>query len=183
MMLVGLLTTSYANALFNIPQLSSPSLNSLAMDDQTLAKTGLKENEDDVLPEQEKSTFKLSEEQLHEAKVWGLTESEEKRYVHLMQNKSAVYYKGLDLTPVDILGINARTESERNHFAELGAKQEALKVTKSIAWNNAFYRAYNELFKDVPVIDEAFDPKPYGPLAYEPISLKTGDALYWFIET
>ena len=98
-----------------------------------------------------------------------------------MQNRSGLYYEGLRQTPIDILGINARDEAERDHFAELASRQEAQKVSKNIAWNNAFYKAYNQLFKDVPVVGE-FDPSPYAPDNYKPVVLKPNDTLYWFIK-
>jgi integrating conjugative element protein (TIGR03759 family) len=98
-----------------------------------------------------------------------------------MQNRSQIYYKGLRLTPLDILGLNARDEAERNHFAEIAAKQEAQKVTKNIAWNNAFYKAYNKLFANVPVLGD-FDPSPYSPYAYKPLQLQQSDILYFFIK-
>ena len=156
--------------------------NALALTDKTLAKTGLSLNEDDITKEQDMNALKLTPMQLHEAKVWGLTLDEEKRYVFLMQNRSAVYYKGLRQTPVDVLGINAKSEAERIRFAELSAQQEAQKVSKNIAWNNAFYKAYNQLFASVPVVGE-FDATPYSPTAYKPIVLNQGDTLFLFIKT
>lgn len=156
--------------------------NALASTDKTLAKTGLSVNEDDITAEQDMNTLKLTPLQLHEARVWGLTEEEEKRYVFLMQNRSAVYYKGLRQTPVDVLGINAKSETERAHFAALSARHEAQKVSKNIAWNNAFYKAYNQLFANVPVVGE-FDASPYSPVAYKPIRLNEGDTLFLFIKT
>ncbi|HAU1484951.1 TPA: TIGR03759 family integrating conjugative element protein, partial [Legionella pneumophila] len=81
---------------------------------------------------------------------------------------------------VDILGLNAKDDVERAHFAELAALQEAQKVAQNIAWNNAFYKAYNQLFKDVPVVGD-FDPSPYSPYAHQPIQLKEGESLYFFI--
>ncbi|TIE20334.1 TIGR03759 family integrating conjugative element protein, partial [Legionella pneumophila] len=152
-----------------------------AIQDQTLVKIGLTANEDDLTPEQDIKKITLTEAQLHEAKVWGLTPDEEKRYVLLMQNKSKFYYEGLRQTPIDILGLNARNETERNHFAELSARQEAQKVSKNIAWNNAFHKAYNKLFANVPVIGD-FDPSPYSPYAHKPVQLSQGDTLYFFIK-
>lgn len=152
----------------------------LAFTDKTLANTGLSINEDDITKDQNIDALKLNEAQMHEARVWGLTEDEEKRYVLLMQNRSGVYYRGLRQTPIDVLGINARNEAERTHFAELAARQEAQKVSKNIAWNNAFYKAYNGLFKDVPVVGE-FDKTPFSPLSYKPVSLTPGDTLFFFI--
>ncbi|MDW9178620.1 TIGR03759 family integrating conjugative element protein [Legionella pneumophila] len=165
----------------NIPGINQQPLNHLAIEDHTLAKTGLTVNEDELTSEQDINKIKLTEAQIHEAKVWGLTTDEEKRYALLMQNKSKFYYEGLRQTPIDILGLNARNEQERAHFAELAAKQEAQKVSKNIAWNNAFYKAYNKLFANVPVVGE-FDPSPYSPYAHKPVQLSQGDTLYFFIK-
>ena len=166
---------------FSIPGIETQRFNALASTDKTLAQTGLSINEDDITPDQDTNKLSLTETQLHDASVWGLTDDEEKRYVQLMQNRSGLYYEGLRQTPIDILGINARDEAERDHFAELASHQEAQKVSKNIAWNNAFYKAYNQLFKDVPVVGE-FDPSPYAPDNYKPMALKPNDTLYWFIK-
>ncbi|MGQ3892045.1 TIGR03759 family integrating conjugative element protein [Legionella sp. CNM-4043-24] len=181
-LMLSLLATQSAFAELNIPGLGTQALNTLAVQDQTLARAGLEHNEDDVTADQDLNTLKLNEQQLHEAKVWELTPEEEKRYVLLMQNRSKIYYEGLRQTPLDILGLNARSESERNHFAELAARQEAQKVTKNIAWNNAFYKAYNKLFANVPVIGD-FDPSPFSPYQHKSVQLTPGDTLYFFITT
>lgn len=180
--LAGLITFSLSSASsgFVIPGISDTSVKISMPHDPDLAKTGLYFNEEDITSDQNIHALTLTESQLHEAKVWGLTEEEEKRYVLLMQNRSAIYYEGLRLTPIDILGINARDEAERNHFAELGALQEAQKVSKNIAWNNAFYKAYNQLFQRIPVIGD-FDPSPYSPYAHQPMQLVAGEVLYLFI--
>lgn len=169
-------------ASIDIPGLAAKGFNETAIEDKTLVRTGLKVNEDDIVADQNMETLKLTESQLHEAKVWGLSLDEEKRYVLLMQNRSGLYYKGLNLTPVDILGINARNDAERNHLAALGAFQEAQKISKNIAWNNAFYKAYKTLFQGVPVVGEAFDPTPYSPVNHKPIVLLPKDELYLFIK-
>lgn len=176
--LLSLLMASFAHANLAIPTLQEQALQSSILQDETLARTGVSTNEDDLTAEQ---NIQLNEQQLHEAKVWELTLDEEKRYVMLMQNRSGVYYKGLRLTPLDILGINARDEAERNHFATLAAQQEAQKVAKNIAWNNAFHKAYNDLFANVPVVGE-FDLAPYSPYAHQPVSLAPGERLYFFIK-
>ncbi|PJE14676.1 TIGR03759 family integrating conjugative element protein [Legionella sp.] len=178
---ITLFSTYAAHAELNIPGLDTQPLKALLAQDQTLARTGLTVNDDDLTSEQDLKKIQLDEKQLHEAKVWDLTVEEEKRYVFLMQNRSKIYYRGLRQTPLDILGINARNEAERNHFAELAAAQEAQKVSKNIAWNNAFYKAYNKLFANVPVVGD-FDPAPYSPYAQQPIQLAQDDVLYLFLK-
>lgn len=180
-LVLALMSSQIAFAELTIPGLNTPRFNTTAMQDETLAKTGLMQNDDDITADQSLNTMQLNVQQLHEAAVWQLTTDEEKRYVLLMQNRSDLYYRGLRQTPLDILGINARTEDERNHFAELAAKQEAQKVSKNIAWNNAFYKAYNKLFENVPVVGD-FDPKPYSPYAHKPVQLNQGETLYFFIK-
>jgi integrating conjugative element protein (TIGR03759 family) len=179
-LVIALMSTHVVHAELNIPGLSTQRLNTLMAQDQTLAKTGLTLNEEDVTSDQDIKNIKLTEQQIHEANVWNLTPEEEKRYVLLMQNRSGTYYRGLRQTPIDILGIHARNDTERNHFAALAAKQEAQKVSKNIAWNNAFYKAYNKLFENVPVVGD-FDPTPYSPYAHKPLHLNDGETLYFFI--
>lgn len=176
-----MLFTQGVSHAFHIPGIESQHISPLTQTDPTLAKTGLSINEDDITSDQNIYQIKLSDTQIHEAQVWGLTQDEEKRYVALMQNKSALYYDGLRQTPLDILGINARDEAERIHFAELSARAEAQKVAKNIAWDNAFRKAYNELFKNVPVVGD-FDASPFAPNNYQPITLNSNDQLYWFIK-
>ncbi|MBA2710131.1 MAG: TIGR03759 family integrating conjugative element protein [Tatlockia sp.] len=175
-----LLLSAQCAAHLTIPGLTTQGLGALALTDKTLARTGLLVNEDDLVATNKVAP--LTEKQLHEAKVWGLSEEEETRFTQLMQNRSGLYYKGLNLSPVDILGLNARNDSERNHLAELAATQEAQKAGKNIAWTNAFYKAYNELFKNVPVVGEDFDPALYAPAAYKPVILNANDNLYLFIK-
>lgn len=146
-----------------------------------LAKAGVFDSTDDLTDEQRLEHVELSVAELHEAKVWGLTAEEEKRYLKLMKNKSAVYYEGRNLSPIDILGLNAQSDAERAHYAELSAKYEALKVAQNIAWNNAFHEAYKKLFEGVPVVGD-FNPAPYSPHAYRPIKLLQGEMLYLFVD-
>lgn len=174
------ITITAETSALTIPGIVLPVVNPLTVSDNTLAQTGLSVNEDDVLSEQDADSLKLTEVQQHEARVWGLSEDEEKRYVHLMQNRSGVYFKGLHQTPLDILGINARSEAERNQWAVRASLQEAQKVSKVIAWNNAFHVAYNALYKDTPVVGK-FDATPYAPGNYKPVTLSAQDALYLFI--
>lgn len=171
---IGLLVNQLALAGLYIPALSPKVLES---SESALTKAGLAEFQDEVI---EEKTMQLNETENLQAKIWGLTEADEKRYLQLMRSRSGLYYENLRMTPVDILGINARSDDERAHFAELAAHHEAQKVAQNIAWNNAFYKAYNQLFKDVPVVGD-FDPTPYSPYAHQPIQLNAGEILYLFI--
>lgn len=174
-LIFGLIVSSATFANLSIPRIISPSIKTT---NNALANAGMTEFEDEVIDDND---FELSKAQQHEARVWQLTDAEEKRYLQLMQSRSGLYYQGLRMSPIDILGLNARDDAEREHLAELAAKQEAQKVAQNIAWNNAFYQAYNMLFKDVPVVGD-FDPSPYSPYAHQPIQLKSGERLYLFVK-
>ena len=176
-----LLIAANAYSQINIANLSLPHLNEKALQNDALSKAGLSQFEDDITESQRLTEINLSEKDKHEAEVWQLTEAEEKRYIQLMQNKGHIYYNGLHLTPVDILGLNARSDDERDHFAELAAKLEAQKVAKNIAWNNAFHAAYKRLFDGVAVVGD-FDPSPYSPYNQNPVTLQDGDNLYLFVQ-
>lgn len=177
--LIGLSLNSACFAELSLPGIEQANLEEQAFD-VTLAKTGLKENIDDITSEQDINKVNLTPEQQHEALVWGITKLDEKRYVLLMQNKSKTFYEGLRLTPIDILGLNARSEQERNRLASLSASIEAQKVSKNLAWNNAFHAAYLNEVKGVSVVGE-FDPSPYSPYAYKPVDIASGDTLHFFV--
>jgi len=139
--ILGILLSQQALAGLSIPGISNSQLHGT---ENALSKAGLTEFQDEVVEEKE---IELTAGQNHQAKVWNLTEAEEKRYLQLMQSRSGIYYQGLHMSPIDILGLNARNDAERAHFAELAAKQEAQKVAQNIAWNNAFYKRITSFLK------------------------------------
>lgn len=78
------------------------------------------------------------------AKEWGLTGEEWQRYEELKKGRRGVLSPGLD--PLTMLGIEARSDEERRHFAELTVKQEFQRVEAELAFqrevNNAWTRVY-----------------------------------------
>lgn len=148
--------------------------------DEGTASRGLRVNPDDITLAQAKADIPLNASQLHEAEVWGLTPEEEQRYVYLMQNKSGVFYQGRHLSPVWILGLNARTDSERTHYAELAAQQEEQYVVQNLAWETAFHQAYKDLTADLPVV-KPFDLSPYSPITHEAVKWQANDVVNYFV--
>lgn len=165
----------------SIPQIQDSTITRYSARDSALADAGVFDAKDDLTDEQQREQVELSPEAIHEAKVWELSLEEEKRYVQLMKNKSAIYYQGLRMTPLDILGLNAQSDAERERFAIRAAKHEALKVSQNLVWNNAFHEAYKKLFENIPVVGD-FDPAPFSPHAYRPLQLSQGEDLYLFIK-
>ncbi|ECI5564340.1 TIGR03759 family integrating conjugative element protein [Salmonella enterica subsp. enterica] len=78
------------------------------------------------------------------AQEWGLTAEEWLRYETLKKGRRGVLSPGLD--PLTMLGIEARSDEERRHFAELAVKQEFQRVEAELAFqrevNSAWMRVY-----------------------------------------
>ncbi|HDS8535067.1 integrating conjugative element protein, PFL_4693 family [Klebsiella variicola] len=78
------------------------------------------------------------------AQEWGLTAEEWQRYETLKKGRRGVLSPGLD--PLTMLGIEARSDEERRHFAELTVKQEFQRVETELAFqrevNSAWMRVY-----------------------------------------
>lgn len=153
-----------------------------AIVDQGTYTRGLPINPDDITADQQKAPMQLTKAEKHHAVVWRLTDKEEWRYQQLMQNRSQLYYQHLHLSPVWILGLNARTDSERAHFAQLAAKQEAAFVTKNLAWNAAFTQAMRDRTQGLPVI-KPFDMRPFSPMNYSPVDWQPHDTLSVYVST
>ncbi len=168
-----------ALAQVHIPTVQEHTWHASSMD--ALTQAGIHDAVDDLTDEQRREQINLSPDAFHEAKVWGISLEEEKRYLQLMKNKSAVYYQGLNMTPIDILGLNAQSDAEREHFATLAAKHEALRVAQNLAWNQTFHETYQKLFEGIPVVGD-FDPSPFSPHAYRPLQLSPGESLYLFVK-
>ncbi|CAJ5347192.1 integrating conjugative element protein, PFL_4693 family [Burkholderia pseudomallei] len=84
------------------------------------------------------------------AHAWGLDAAEWSRYQHLMQGPLGIYSPNID--PLTALGIEARSDAERQHYAELQVRAEALRVQKELSYQHAYDTAWKRLFSDqVPV--------------------------------
>lgn len=86
----------------------------------------------------EASTLKPLE-QKQQAAQWGLTEEEWSRYQTLMQGQRGILSPGLD--PLTALGVEARSDAERQRYAELQAQFEFERVTRELAYQRAYDEA------------------------------------------
>jgi hypothetical protein len=91
---------------------------------------------------------------------WGLNEEEWTRYQKLMQGLNGLWYP--KLTPLEVLGINAKTKEEQQHFAMLVAKEEHDKLARELAFDAAVHDAGLALYSNEPLI-KAFDLSPFNP--------------------
>src|SRR5258708_34993040 len=74
---------------------------------------------------------------------WGLQAEEWARYRHLMQGPTGIYSPNLD--PLTALGIEARSDQERRHYAEMQVQTEARRVEKTLAYQRAYDQAWKRL--------------------------------------
>lgn len=77
------------------------------------------------------------------AKEWGLRDDEFARYRALMEGPIGVYSPNLD--PLSVLGIEARSDEERQRYAELQVQVEARRVEKLLAYQRAYDEAWQRL--------------------------------------
>ncbi|HHA1945036.1 TIGR03759 family integrating conjugative element protein [Enterobacter hormaechei] len=86
------------------------------------------------------------------AQEWGLTTEEWQRYETLKKGRRGVLSPGLD--PLTMLGIEARSDEERRHFAELTVKQEFQRVEAELAFQREVNSAWTRVYPGVlPVQD------------------------------
>ncbi|MEW9897953.1 TIGR03759 family integrating conjugative element protein [Chitinivorax sp. PXF-14] len=78
------------------------------------------------------------------ARDWGLRPEEWARYRQLMQGPLGIYSPNLD--PLTVLGIEARSDEERNRYAELQVQAESRRVGKTLAYQRAYDAAWKRLF-------------------------------------
>lgn len=139
---------------------------------------------DDITPDQKTSAIKLNALQRHQSLVWGLSTQEEKRYVALMHNRSGFFYSDQNhkMTPVEVLGANARTNAEREKYAKLDAHQQFQHLAKYLAYVAAYQRA-SEAYKKslhLPVL-RPFNTAKFSPYHYKPVALEANDKLMLFV--
>ncbi|AHG40964.1 integrating conjugative element protein [Pseudomonas syringae CC1557] len=79
----------------------------------------------------------------HMARDWGLQPQEWARYQELMKGPLGIQSPNVD--PLTALGIEARSDEERRHYAELQVQVEARRVEKLLAYQRAYDEAWQRL--------------------------------------
>ena len=87
----------------------------------------------------------------HLAHDWGLPPEEWARYRRLMQGPIGIYSPNLD--PLTALGIEARSDAERRHYAELQVQAEARRVEKMLQYQRAYDDAWKRLYPGMQVVN------------------------------
>ena len=86
------------------------------------------------------------------AQEWGLTVEEWQRYETLKKGRRGVLSPGLD--PLTMLGIEARSDEERRHFAELTVKQEFQRVEAELVFQREVNSAWTRVYPGVLPIQD-----------------------------
>jgi hypothetical protein len=91
---------------------------------------------------------------LEQARIWGLTVDDIQRARSLMQPGSArAAFSSPNLSPVEALGIHARSDAERRKYAELFARALHADTERIVAWMATYSAIYARLYPNEPVID------------------------------
>lgn len=94
----------------------------------------------------------LTESDKVAGQIWGLTTEEMGRVKLLMKGPRGAFSVA-NISPIEVLGIHARTQAERTKYAELFAKAFHADVERSLAWNKEFYKVMARLYPNEPVLD------------------------------
>ncbi|WP_051587499.1 TIGR03759 family integrating conjugative element protein [Pseudomonas sp. RL] len=100
----------------------------------------------------------LALDEARQARDWGLQDEEWARYRELMRGPLGIHSPGLD--PLTALGIEARTDEERRHYAELQVQAEARRVEKLLAYQRAYDEAWQRLAPDLQRVSPVAEPVP-----------------------
>ncbi len=86
------------------------------------------------------------------SQFWGLSIDEVRRADLLMKGPRGAF-SSPQITPVEVLGIHARDEAERQKYAELFARILRSDTERVLAWSTAHAQAMAKLYPNDPVID------------------------------
>ncbi|HDM8343246.1 TPA: TIGR03759 family integrating conjugative element protein [Yersinia enterocolitica] len=89
------------------------------------------------------------------AQEWGLTTEEWQRYQQLSKGRRGILSPGLD--PITTLGIEARNEEERRHYADLSVKQDFQRVEAELAFQREVNAAWVRVYPGILPVRSAGD--------------------------
>jgi integrating conjugative element protein (TIGR03759 family) len=114
-----------------------------------LSHTQVKETGQDA---SSKAADALSATDLARARLWDLSEVEWRRYQQLMQGIRGSISPST-ISPIEVLGIHARDEAERQRYAEAWARDMHEDVDRILAFQRAYDVAGKRLYPHEPLID------------------------------
>jgi len=114
----------------------------MSLADTSLAQSPAEASSQDRPSDSEPLRDRRSEERL--AQDWGLQTEEWSRYRQLMRGPLGIYSPNLD--PLTALGIEARTDAERERYARLQVRAEGQRTEKLLAYQRAYDQAWRQLY-------------------------------------
>ncbi len=117
----------------------------------------------------------LTSSELARSRLWGLSETEWRRYKQLMQGIRGSISPPT-ISPIEVLGIHARDQDERRRYAEMWARAMREDVSRILA----FQRAYDEAGKRLYPNEQLIDPDRLPGRADKTSSLQPGDRVLFF---
>ena len=102
------------------------------------------------------------------ARDWGLKPEEWARYRRLMAGPLGILSPHLD--PLTALGIEARSEALRAHYAELEVHMEGERVAKLLAYQRAYDAAWKRLYPHLEPVEFAAAPPDRPQIASASVS-------------
>lgn len=94
-----------------------------------------------------------------QAKAWGLTDDEWAKFERLQSGPRQYWSPQLD--PLTTLGVEADSDQERQHYAELQVRLEARRAERELAYQKAYSAAWGRLFPGLlPVQGMSNAPTP-----------------------
>jgi len=94
---------------------------------------------------------RLTDSERAQSRQWGLSEADWLRYKTLMQGIRGRLSP--NISPIEALGIHARTDDERQRYAEMWAKALREDTERVLAFQHAYDDAWKRLYGNEPLID------------------------------
>ena len=107
--------------------------------------------------------------------VWSLSKEDWTRYKNLM-NGIRGSISPENISPIEVLGTHARTEQERQKYAEIWARMRHEDVTRILAFQRAYNEAYQKLYPNEKLIDTRLLKRE------ETAGFKAGDRVLVFVK-
>ena len=120
-------------------------------------------------------TTTLSAVERARSHLWNLSETEWSRYQTLMQGIRGSISPPM-ISPIEVLGIHARDDAERTHYAELWARAMHEDAERILAFQRAYDMAANRLYSNEPLIDVTRLPEKTA----DTTPFQSGDRLLFF---
>lgn len=150
--------------------LVSASVSAAELTDTSIKETGVTVTPTDALP--------LSPTERTRARAWGLSETQWRRYRQLMQGIRGSISPAT-ISPIEVLGIHARSDTERWQYAERWARLMRKDVNRILAFQRAYDAAGRRLYPNEPLID----PERLPGRSLHPDRLRPGDRVLLFLRS